>query len=382
VDIRTVHFSHLLETSDLDNLNYFLSHTAFVISHKSESIETLLGVLWYLPVNSPIIIVTNSPERNKEDIARDLRAHLVHHKKMYLVHQKDETIARLFKECGIYSILGSDGRVVDGKGEGMYIGTLCAYQLGYPQWIIFYDADNFVPSALLEYTLAMSRLFMSATSKVRSSIYNIQIVDGRAEREASSCLHNVRICWSSKPELGSETLDAKRPGRCTRIVSPLFSDLLKAWFGIRNHAISSSNSGEQGMTIKTALALRFSSGFSIETFQLLDLLFNATKRKDQVRSVVIQEYLSQSPHFHEKKGDEHIKKMIAESLGSFFLFERILPGGVKRQLRMVYNDLGLELVYPVVYPPLQDLSIASNSAFADQYKLFEDVDHQVMSFAD
>src|SRR6266487_501577 len=382
VNIDTIQFSHILETGDLQNLHFFLSHTVFVISHKNEKVKTLREVLWYLPLNSPIIIVTNCQESEREAVTNELKLELAHHQSIYLVHQKEEAIARLFEAYGVYHILGKDGKVIDGKGEGMYIGALCAYQLGYPQWIIFYDADNFVPSALLEYTLAMSRLFMSATSKVRSSIYNIQIVDGRAEREASSCLHNVRICWSSKPELGSETLDAKRPGRCTRIVSPLFSDLLKAWFGIRNHAISSSNSGEQGMTIKTALALRFSSGFSIETFQLLDLLFNATKRKDQVGSVVIEEYLSQSPHFHEKKGDEHIKKMIAESLGSFFLFERILPGGVKRQLRMVYNDLGLELVYPVVYPPLQDLSIASNSAFADQYKLFEDVDHQVMSFAD
>lgn len=376
MDIHKIHFSHILEASDLDNLNYFLSHTAFVISHKSERIETLLGVLWYLPVNSPIIIVTNSPERNTEEIARDLRAHLAHHKKVYLVHQKDDTIARLFQECGVCSILDLDGKVVDGKGEGMYIGTLCAYQLGYPQWIIFYDADNFVPSALLEYTLAMSRLFMSAASPVGYSEYNTQTVHGRAEREATSGLHNVRICWSSKPDLDSETLDTSRPGRCTRVVSPLFSNLLEAWFGIRNHAISSSNAGEQGMTIETAIALRFSSGFSIETFQLLDLLFNATQRKDQAGSFVLQEYLSKSPHFHEKKGDEHIRKLIAESLGSFFLFERALPGRVKRQLKKINDDLGLELMYPVVYPPLQDLPIASKRAFVHQYQLFEDADRQ------
>ena len=62
MNIHTVQFSHILETSDLENLHYFLSHTAFVISHKSERIETLLGVLWYLPVDSPTIIVTNCRE--------------------------------------------------------------------------------------------------------------------------------------------------------------------------------------------------------------------------------------------------------------------------------------------------------------------------------
>ena len=372
MDISTVLFSHILEASELENLNYFLSHTAFVISHKSERIETLLGVLWYLPVNSPIIIVTNSPTRDREEIASDLRAHLAYHKQTYLIHQKDDTIARLFKECGVYQILGRDGKVVDGKGEGMYIGTLCAYQLGYPQWIIFYDADNFVPSALLEYTLAMSRLFMSATWQGSCREYDTFIMPGRVGGTASTGLHNVRICWSSKPVLGSGDFDTKLPGRCTRIVSPLFSGLLEAWFGIRDHAINSSNAGEQGMTIKTATALRFSSGFSIETFQLLDILFNAAERRDQVGSVILQQYLSKSPHFHEKKGDEHIKKMIEESLGSFFHFETLLPNNVKRQLQEVYHKLRLGLRYPMVYPPLRDVLMTGNEALMDQYRLFRE----------
>ena len=140
MDIHSVQFTHILETSDLERLDYFLSRTAFVISHKSESIETLLRVLWYLPVNSTIIIVTNCPEMERDEIARELKRHLVHHKRTYLVHQKDEAIAQVFKECGVYHILDVNGKVIDGKGEGMDIGALCAYQLGYPQWIILFPA--------------------------------------------------------------------------------------------------------------------------------------------------------------------------------------------------------------------------------------------------
>lgn len=382
MDITTVHFSHILEASELANLNYFLSNTAFVISHKNERVETLLKVLWYLPVNSPIIIVTNCPEEDREEIERHLRAHLTHHGKAYLVHQKDDAIARVFRDCGIDHILGVDGKVVDGKGEGMYIGTLCAFQLGYPEWIIYYDADNFVPSALLEYTLAMSRLFMPATPYVPYRGSNVLIMHKREESKTVPDLHNVRICWSSKPALGSENLDDKLMGRCTRIVSPLFNGLLEKWFGICDQAISSSNAGEQGMTIKTALALRFSSGFSVETFQLLDLLFKAIERKGQAKSVTLQQYLSKSPHFHDKKDDEHIKKMIAESLGSFFLFEPFLPGSVVQQLLDVCHDLSLELAYPRVYPPIQDLPLARDGVFMDQYDLCKDTDSQDMLFAD
>ena len=187
MNIDTVQFSHILETGDLPNLHSFLSRTAFVISHKSEKVTTLREVLWYLPLNSPIIIVTNCQESEKEDLMNELKLELAHHPKIYLVHQKEESIARLFESYGVCHIVGEDGKVIDGKGEGMYIGTLCAYQLGYPRWIVFYDADNFVPSALLEYTLAMSRLFMSTSYSALESEHDINNNDMLSRCEASRC---------------------------------------------------------------------------------------------------------------------------------------------------------------------------------------------------
>jgi len=372
VNIHTVQFPYILESSDLQKLHYFLSRTAFVISHKNERLERLLEVLWYLPNNSPILIVTNCPQSERGVFAEELSMRLAHHKRAYLIHQKDETIASLFETYGVYHILGNDGKVIDGKGEGMYIGTLCAYQLGYPRWIIFYDADNFVPSALLEYTLAMSKLFMSTPFPERSHEYDTITVWRRTGSLAAPDMHNVRICWSSKPDLGSGNWDARIMGRCTRIVSPLFNDLLEGWFGIRDHVISSSNAGEQGMTIKTALKLRFSAGFSVETLQLLDLFFHAYECKNRAEGFKLQQYLSKSPHFHEKKGDEHIKKMIEESLGSFFHFEASLPDNVKQQLQRVYDEQSLELVYPALYPPLQALPLKRIEGLMDQFSLLPD----------
>lgn len=370
MNIQTVQFAHILETSDLEALHDFLSQTAFVISHKSESVETLLKVLWYIPVNSTVVIVTNCQERDRDDLARALKTRLAHHRKTYLIHQKDERIAHLFKACGVSHILGPDGKVVDGKGEGMYIGALCAYQLGYPRWTIFYDADNFVPSALLEYTLAMCKLFMSAPFPAYACEYDTFVAQNRTIGPVLPDLHNVRICWSSKPDMGSRDLDTRIMGRTTRVVSPLFNDLLEGWFGIQNHPISSSNAGEQGMTVKAAASLRFSSGFSVETFQLLDLLFQATEWKGRSGEIIFQQYLSQSPHFHEKKDDEHIKKMIEESLGSFFHFETALPDNVKRSLQRVYDELQLEYVRPTIYPALQDLHLCRFAPLMDQYALF------------
>lgn len=128
------------------------------------------------------------------------------------------------------------------------------------------------------------------------------------------------------------------------------------------------------MTVKTAISLRFSSGFSVESFQLLDLLFHAYKRNGSAEGIILQQYLSKSPHFHDKKGDEHIKKMIEQSLGSFFHFEESLPDSVKRQLWMVYNELCLDLVIPSLYPPLQDLPLMRIERFMDRYSLFAGAD--------
>src|SRR6266700_7054901 len=212
------------------------------------------------------------------------------------------------------------------------MGTLCAMLLGYPQWIVFYDADNFLPSALLENTLAMSKLFTSAPVDTSYSGSDVLVVAGDVESVASPDLHNLRICWSSKPEPGSRNFQEKQLGRCTRIVSPLFSTLLGECFGIRNYAVYSSNAGEQAMTMTTAKALRFSSGFSVETFQLLDFLLKAAELKDLPGSSIYQQYQSKSPHFHTKREDEHIRKMIAVSLGSFFVFRQYIPPGVEDQI--------------------------------------------------
>lgn len=370
MNIQTVQFAHILENRDLETLHDFLSHTAFVISHKNESIETILKVLWYIPASSTIIVVTNCQEGDLDKLTSSLKCNLADHRQTYVIHQKDGEIARLFKTSGVSHILGADGKVVDGKGEGMYIGALCAHLLGYLQWIIFYDADNFVPSALLEYTLAMCRLFTSTPCLTPEHMYDTRSGRKKMGRQAPPNLHNVRICWASKPDVNGYQWGTRILGRTTRVVSPLFESLLESWFGIHNHSISSSNAGEQGMTIQTATSLRFSSGFSVETFLFLDLLFNALKWKEHSQSITFQQYLSQSPHFHEKKDDEHIKKMIEESLGCFLHFESALPENVKVQLQCAYDELQLERVYPAIYPSLQSLLLKRFSKLMKRYALF------------
>ena len=370
MNIQTVQFPHILETRDLAALNDFLSDTAFVISHKNESVETLLRVLWYIPVNSTIIVVSNCTQPAHEQLAEALKTRLTDHQHTYLIHQKDPDIAHAFQAAGVPHILGKDGRVRNGKGEGMYIGALAAQQLGYLRWIVFYDADNFVPSALLEYTFAMCRLFTALPLSSQAHEHNPFLAPTYNLQHRRLPVQNVRICWSSKPDMKNLNLETRVLGRTSKVVSPLFDDLLEGWFGPQDHPIHSSNAGEQGMTLRAATTLRFSSGFSVETFQLLDLFFHALTSQEQPGEVIFQQYLSKSPHFHEKKGDRHIKKMIEESLGCFFAFEARLPDNVQAHLQKLYTELQLERVDPLVYPPLQDLPLEQLSGLMATYALF------------
>jgi mannosyl-3-phosphoglycerate synthase len=358
VNIDTMRFSHLLEADGLYDLNLFLARTAFVIAHKNESLATLLGVIWYLPVNSPILIVTNCAEIEKEKLAQTLTEQLAHHPHVYLIHQKDEQIAHFFAAHSVHSILDATGRVANGKGEGMYIGALLASLLGYPEWIVFYDADNFVPSALLEYTLAMSRLFMHAQA---SSL---------THADKKQDLHNVRICWSSKPTIGAASIPIGEMGRCTSIVSPLLTELIAHWFA-RDCTVISSNAGEQGFTMEAIRTLRFSSGYSVETFLFLDLLAHALTSSEQSQRVILQQYQAQSPHFHEKGDEEHIKHMIADSLGSFYYFREQFSPHLKRQIQRIYREMELEFRFPTVYPALQELVVEKDEVFTNQYRLSE-----------
>jgi mannosyl-3-phosphoglycerate synthase len=163
-------------------------------------------------------------------------------------------------------------------------------------------------------------------------------------------------------------------GRCTRVISPLADDLLRAWQPDLTERLLTPNAGEQGMTMAAATALRFSSGFSIETFQLLELAF-AGSHQSRVRrvgaqpSVRLQQYLSGSPHLHEKKDDAHIRSMIAESLGSFLAFRRHLPPHLLSRMAALADELDIRLARPATYPAIRRLPLARHSDFPSHFRL-------------
>lgn len=359
MEIETVHLPSIMDATRFDDLDYFVRHTAFVICHKSEPVETLQTILRYIPAGSPRIVVTNCAPGMFAQLRDELVAQQAARGATYLVHQKDESVAQFFRESGVAQILDEDGVVVNGKGEGMYIGAICAALLGVAEWIVYFDADNYAPSALLEYILAMGQLFTARPTHAAAYPLRPGFLDfwDRAERAP---LHNVRVCWASKPTYDGVTFipQPHTLGRCTRVMAPLCDELLRDWDPDLTEQLLTPNAGEQGMTMETATGLRFSSGFSIETFQLLELAYAGTWHSDGAAPVRLQQYLSGSPHLHEKKDDAHIGGMIAESLASFLVFESHVPRDLLARITELARDLDICLTPPTTYPPIRRLPLA------------------------
>ncbi|CAF3833181.1 unnamed protein product [Rotaria sp. Silwood1] len=325
----------------LNTYGQFLSRTAFAILHKSEPVDVLLRVLWFLPADAVIIVVTNCHLEQLDFFHSMISEQTENCHRIYLVHQKNPQIALFLSRNGVDNIIGIDNLVIDGKGEGMYIATLIASFLKPSiDWIVYFDADNFVPSSLLEYTITFCRLF---TSQMHRQL-----------------LHNIRVCWYSKPILEDDTnkILFRNMGRCSQVIASLINKLLHSLTKSDiNHVIVSSNSGEQAFTVKTAQTVRFASGYAVETFQMLDL-FDLTQPStihDQY-NLLLQQYQSPSPHFHDKKDDRHIKQMIEESLGSFCHFPNFMTL-IKNDLDHLCQEQALEPRVPKVYPPLKDILV-------------------------
>ncbi|NWF69274.1 MAG: hypothetical protein HXY40_09310 [Chloroflexi bacterium] len=335
LDLRTIRLGHIWSAADLSQISPHLNKIAFIVCHKDEPAKFLWRVLWYLPADSPIIVVTNCPETEFDTLRAEVREHLPQHQHIRLIHQKDPCIADYLRRQNVMHILGDDGRVVNGKGEGMYIGTLLAAALGSARHVAFYDADNHAPSTLLAYTLALARLF---------------------SLPRKTPLHNVRICWPSKPDMThSEGTLHDNLGRCTRVVSPLFDRLIADWFGGQRPTVISSNAGEQALTMTAARALRFASGYAVETFHLIELLFKG----HQGKTVRVDQYLSQTPFFHTKKDHEHINRMIASSLGAFMAFREHLPHDLLDKIDWIEAEIGMTARLPRLYPPIGALDLAT-----------------------
>jgi mannosyl-3-phosphoglycerate synthase len=293
---------------------------AIVIPVKNEKLSILEGVLSGIPNECLIIIVSNS-ERTFDTDRYSMEVEMVKQyarftdKRIIFIHQKDEELGKIFKKVNYTSILDSKRKYVrNGKAEGMVIGILLA-KMQSKEYVGFIDSDNYFPGAVNEYVKIFATGFAMSNTPYS----------------------NVRILWRSKPKIVDNKIRFPRWGRISQASNKYLNALISSITGTESDIISTGNAGEHALSMPLAENLSYSSGYSVEPHEFINilekyggllpssssstLLSSSAKSlsitadaKIMKKGVEIFQIESRDPHFHEEKGDEHLADMMEDSL--------------------------------------------------------------------
>ena len=323
---------------------------AIVIPTKGERLRLLEGVLSGIPHDCLTIIISNSPRQPVDRYKLEKEALQQFNRfvgrNAFILHQRDPVLSEVLRDIGYDSILGPDGMVRTGKAEGMLIGMLLAKMAG-KEYVGFIDADNYVPGAVNEYVkIFASGIAMSQTPYVM-----------------------VRISWIYKPKISETGLYFSKWGRVSEITNQHLNSLVSYYTGFETEVMRTGNSGEHCMSLKLAELLTYSSGYAIEPYEIVNILEEfggiiPTVNQDAMdKGVEIMQVETRNPHFHEDKGDDHLKEMVVGSLGSIY-HSKISPPKVREKIlealrskNMLQESQQQEPPVPHKIEPFKDIDV-------------------------
>jgi mannosyl-3-phosphoglycerate synthase len=310
-----------------DEISEIERKMAIVIPIKGERLKLLEGVLSGIPHDCLTIIVSNSPRQpvyryklEKEALEQFNR---FVGKNALILHQKDPGLSDTLKEVGYTSIFGIDDTVRNGKAEGMMIGMLLAKMAG-KEYVGFIDADNYVPGAVNEYV----KIFASGIA-MSNTPYTM-----------------VRISWIYKPKVSESGLYFSKWGRVSEVTNQYLNSLISYYTGFETEIMRTGNSGEHCMSMKLAELLSYSPGFSVETYEIVNILEEfggivPTENQEAMdKGVEVMQVETRNPHFHEEKGDIHLKEMFNGSLGCIY-HSNICPPRLREKVIEELHERGI-----------------------------------------
>jgi len=303
---------------DYDEISNILHDLAIIIPIKNEKLKLLEGVLSGIPNECLVIIVSNSSRSPVDRFAMEAEAvrqlGRFMDKRMIIVHQQDADLADVFKKAGYVSILDSEGSIRSGKAEGMIIGLLVA-KMYHKDYVGFIDSDNYVPGAVNEYVKIFAAGFGMSTTPYS----------------------NVRVSWVFKPKVKNNSLQFSKWGRVSEITNKNLNAFLATITGFETEVIKTGNAGEHALSMPLAECLHYTSGYSIETREFIDIfekfggLIPSEYPQIVEKGVEIFQIETRNPHFHEDKGTAHLNEMIEASLATIF-GSRICPQDLQETL--------------------------------------------------
>src|SRR5919107_1014986 len=236
-------------------LSDIFKQMAIVIPVKNEKLSVLEGVLSGIPNECLIIIVSNS-ERTSNIDRYSMEVEMVKQyasftdKRIMVIHQKDEELGKILKKLNYISILDSKRKYVrNGKAEGMVIGILLA-KMQSKEYVGFIDSDNYFPGAVNEYVKIFATGFAMSNTPYS----------------------NVRILWRSKPKVVDNKIRFPRWGRISQASNKYLNALISYITGAESDIIATGNAGEHALSMSLAENLDYSSGYSVEPYEFINIL--------------------------------------------------------------------------------------------------------------
>ncbi len=347
----------LLRGFSKEEIDEILHRLTIVVPIKDEKMHLLDGVLRSIPLGCNIVVVSNS-QRGEKDIfkmERDVISDFYRVTKhpIALIHQKDPGLGVAFKEVGYEQILDETGFVRNGKAEGMIIGLLLAKRIG-SDYVGFVDADNYIPCSVNEYV----RLYCAGFC-ISKTPYTM-----------------VRLHWRYKPKVIEDRLYFRKWGRVSEITNKYLNMLLAVQTGFETSIIKTGNAGEHAMTMKLAEIMAFSTGYSVEPYQLIYLLEEFWKGETEYKEAVssgieVFQIETLNPHIHEEKGEEHIKEMLLQSLATIY-YSKLSNDKLRNEIVEELRRCGVikkksEIKKNVVMPPIAKIDINEFNKLLDEY---------------
>src|SRR5918996_3764498 len=226
---------------------------AIVIPIKGERLKLLEGVLSGIPHDCLTIIISNSPRQPVDRYKLEKEAleqfNRFVGRNALILHQKDPGLSEALRYVNYNSLFGPDDTIRNGKAEGMIIGMLLAKAAG-KEYVGFIDADNYVPGAVNEYV----KIFASGIA-MSNTPYTM-----------------VRISWIYKPKVSESGVYFSKWGRVSEITNQYLNSLISYYTGFETEIMRTGNSGEHCMSLKLAELLTYSSGFSVEPYEIVNVL--------------------------------------------------------------------------------------------------------------
>ena len=120
------------------------------------------------------------------------------------------------------------------------------------EYVGFIDSDNYFPGAVNEYVKIFATGFAMSTTPYS----------------------NVRISWRSKPKIVNNKLRFPRWGRISEASNKYLNALISYITGTESDIITTGNAGEHALSMPLAENLNYSSGYSVEPYEFINILRN------------------------------------------------------------------------------------------------------------